>query len=277
MKINIGFDIIYTCSQPTPMVLMLNIHPSRVADIIEPDVLHFNPDVLKTTYFDGFGNVCTRVVAPAGPFHISTSAIVLDSGLPDPQNPMAEETPVPVLPNEVLVYLLASRYCETDRLAPFAWSLFGNVTPGWSRVRAIVEFVHNTIEFGYHHANPTKSAFDVLQQRRGVCRDFAHLAIALCRCMNIPARYATGYLGDIGVVRDAAPMDFSAWFEAYLGDQWYTFDARHNTPRIGRVLMAYGRDAADVALTTSIGEVILTQFNVWTIQLPENASSPSFV
>lgn len=277
MKINIGFDIIYTCSQPTPMVLMLNIHPSRVADIIEPDVLNFNPNVLKTTYFDGFWNFCTRVVAPAGPFQISTSAIVLDSGLPDPQNPMAEETPVPVLPNEVLVYLLASRYCETDRLAPFAWSLFGNVTPGWSRVRAIVEFVHNTIEFGYHHANPTKSAFDVLQQRRGVCRDFAHLAIALCRCMNIPARYATGYLGDIGVVRDAAPMDFSAWFEAYLGDQWYTFDARHNTPRIGRVLMAYGRDAADVALTTSIGEVILTQFNVWTIQLPEIAPQTSCV
>ncbi len=269
MQIELGFDIIYTCTQQTPMVLMLNIHPSRVNDIVVPDVLQFNPNVHQSTYFDSFGNVCTRVVAPPGPFQISTSAVIADDGLPDVIDFNAQETPVPMLPNDVLVYLLGSRYCETDRLAPTAWSLFGNVRSGWSRVQAIVAFVHNTVEFGYHHANPTKSAYDVMQQRRGVCRDFAHLAIALCRCMNIPARYATGYLGDIGVPRDPAPMDFSAWFEAYLGGRWYTFDARHNAPRIGRVLMAHGRDAADVALTTSIGEVTLTRFNVRTEEMLE--------
>jgi transglutaminase-like putative cysteine protease len=246
------------------MVLMLNVHPSRAPDIIRPDQLRIAPTLPATRYTDAFGNICTRLVAPAGQVEISTEALVADSGLPDAVEPDARQHEVAELPHDVLVFLLASRYCETDRLMQDAWARFGKTPLGWPRVQAICDFVHSHVRFGYQHARATKTAAEVAVERRGVCRDFAHLAITLCRCMNIPARYCTGYLGDIGVPPEPEPMDFSAWFEAYLGGRWYSFDARHNIPRIGRIVMARGRDAADVAISTTFGPNLLKCFVVHT-------------
>jgi transglutaminase-like putative cysteine protease len=190
--------------------------------------------------------------------------IVRDTGVPDPVVPDAIQHAVEELPPDVLAFLLGSRYCETDRLSEEAWRIFGQTPPGWARVQAICDFVHNQISFGYQHARPTKSALDAYNERLGVCRDYAHLAITFCRCLNIPARYCTGYLGDIGIPPVDLPMDFSGWFEVYLGGRWYTFDPRHNTPRIGRVLIARGRDAADVPITYTFGPNQLQSFKVWT-------------
>jgi transglutaminase-like putative cysteine protease len=264
MRIRVGFDIAYDCPAPTPMILTLNIHYSRVSSLATPDHLIINPAVPIRGYRDGFGNWCSRVVAQPGLTRIATDAIVNDTGLPDPVDLEAPQHEVDDLPDEVIVYLLASRYCELDRLLEPAWALFANTPPGWRRVQAICDFVHGHLTFGYEHARSARSAWEAFNERKGVCRDFAHLAVALCRCMNIPARYATGYLGDIGVPPDPAPMDFSGWFEAYLGGRWYAFDARHNVPRIGRVLIGLGRDAADVPLSTSFGPNTLASFKVWT-------------
>jgi transglutaminase-like putative cysteine protease len=218
-------------------------------------------------HHDSFDNWCTRILAPSGELCVCADALVNDTGLPDVVAPASPQTPVEALPGDMLGFLLGSRYCETDLLSPIAWQLFGNTMPGWGRVQAICDFVHNHVQFGYGFARSTKTAWDVFQERAGVCRDFAHLAIAFCRSMNIPARYCTGYLGDIGVPLSDAPMDFSGWFEAYLGGHWYTFDARHNTPRIGRVLIARGRDASDVAISTAFGPSLLTSFKVWTDEI----------
>jgi transglutaminase-like putative cysteine protease len=264
MQIRVGYELTYECPQPTPMLLMLNIHYSRASEIVVPDHLVTTPSVPLTPYRDFFGNWCTRMVAPAGQTRLSSSALVNDSGAPDVVAPDAAQLSVDAIPEEALLFLLGSRYCETDRLSPIAWQLFGQTPPGWSRVQAICDFVHDHLSFGYAYARPTKTAWEAFQERTGVCRDFAHLAVTLCRCMNIPARYCTGYLGDIGVPASSAPMDFSGWFEAYLGGRWYTFDARHNTPRIGRVLIARGRDAADVAISTTFGGNTLSRFQVWT-------------
>jgi len=262
MEIKVGFEISYAAVQPTPMVIMLSIHPSRFADIVGTEQITAGPEVPIGFYRDGFGNVCGRLVAPAGGVTLRGDALVRDSGLPDAVVPTAQQLPIDQLPDDVLQYLMPSRYCETDKLTDIAWSLFSNTPQGWARVQAIVDFVHNHVTFGYEHAHHMKSAHDVYAERAGVCRDFAHLALTFCRCMNIPARYCTGYLGDIGVPRDPAPMDFSGWFQVYLSGQWYTFDARHNMPRIGRILMGTGRDAADVALTTSFGRMDLVKFFV---------------
>jgi len=262
MEIKVGFEISHAAVQPTPMVVMLSIHPSRRADIVGAETIVAEPDVGIGFYRDSFGNICGRLVAPPGGVTLRGHALVRDSGLPDAVAPSAQQLPIDQLPDEVLLYLMASRYCETDKLTDIAWSLFGNTRPGWARVQAICDFVYDRVTFGYAHAHHMKSAHDVYEQRAGVCRDFAHLALTFCRCMGIPARYCTGYLGDIGVPPDPEPMDFSGWFEAWLSGQWYTFDARHNVPRIGRILMATGRDAADVALTTSFGRMILTKFVV---------------
>jgi transglutaminase-like putative cysteine protease len=269
MKIRVGFDIVYEFAAPTSMVLMLNVHPSRRGDLLRPDALRFAPAVPTSTYIDGFGNVCTRLVAPKGDLHISTDAILADSGRADEVAVGARQHEVAELPNEVLVFLLGSRYCETEPLMSMAWALFGNTVPGWPRVQAICDFVQSHVRFGYQFARPTRTAAQVAVERCGVCRDFMHLAVTLCRCMNIPARYCTGYLGDIGVVPDPDPMDFSAWFEVFLGNRWYTFDARHNTPRIGRILMARGRDAADVAISTTFGNNTLKRFLVHTDEMVE--------
>ncbi len=273
MKIRAGYQITYECPNPTPMILMLSVHPSRAADLVTGDKLHLSPAVAANSYHDGFGNVCHVVRAPAGKITLSTDFLIDDSGAPDDVAPGAVQHDLEALPVETLVYLLGSRYCETDRFTELAWSKFGNVAKGWPLVQAICDYVHDRIEFGYAHARPTKTAWDAHEERRGVCRDFAHLAIALCRCMNIPARYCTGYLGDIGVPPDPEPMDFSAWFEVYLGNRWYTFDARHNTPRIGRILMARGRDATDVAISTSFGLCTLAGFKVTTDEVRAGAAA----
>ena len=267
MQIRVGYQLTYTSSQPTPMILALNVHPSRAADLLVRDTVCTAPLTSTVSYRDAFGNVCTRLVAPTGTIRLFTDALVHDSGLPDVVASAAPQTPVEALPEDALQFLLGSRYCETDLLTPIAWQLFGNASPGWQRVQAISDFVHNHIRFGYGFARSTKTAWEAFQEKAGVCRDFAHLAIALCRCMNIPARYCTGYLGDIGVPVSDTPMDFSGWFEAYLGGRWYTFDARHNVPRIGRVVMARGRDALDVAISTAFGTSALTGFQVVTEEI----------
>ena len=264
MKLRVGFEMAYRCPQPTPMILALSIHYSRASDMLRPDHLVTTPSVPVTAYRDMFGNWCSRLVAPAGRFILSSDALVKDSGEPDVVAPWAVQTPVELLPESTLVYLLGSRYCETDQLSEFAWRQFGSGPTGWGRVQAICDFVHQRIEFGYQHARRTRTAWEAHNEGRGVCRDYAHLAIAFCRCMNIPARYCTGYLGDVGTEPPYGPMDFAGWFEAFLGDTWYTFDARNNTPRIGRVLIARGRDACDVALASTFGPNTLESFKVWT-------------
>ena len=270
MRIQVGYELLYDCPHPTPMMLMLHIHHTRAHDIVVPDQVTTSPSVPVAQYRDGFGNWCSRIVAPAGRIRIASTAILNDSGLPDPAGHMAHRHPVQDLPADVLVYLLGSRYCETDRLSETAWKLFEHAPDGWARVQAICDFVHNHIVFNYADARPTRTAWEAFNERRGVCRDYAHLAVALCRCMNIPARYCTGYLGDIGVPPPYGPMDFAGWFEAYLGGAWHTFDPRNNVPRIGRVLIARGRDATDVAISTTFGQNTLSGFRVWTDELDAN-------
>ena len=272
MKIRAGYEIAYECPQLTPMILMLSVHPSRAADLLTPDRPRLDPAIAANAYQDGFGNVCHVIHAPKGRITLSSDFLIEDSGAPDDVAPDAEQHPLERLPVETLVYLLGSRYCETDRFIQIAWAQFGNVPKGWPLVQAICDYVHGRTTFGYEHANPTKTAWHTHAEQRGVCRDFAHLAITLCRCMNVPARYCTGYLGDIGVPPEPTPMDFSAWFEVYLGGRWYTFDARHNTPRIGRILMARGRDATDVAITTSFGPNTLAGFKVHTDEVPAESA-----
>jgi len=269
VEIRVGFEIVCQCPPSTPIVAMLRIHPDRGSDLVGRENAEFSSLEPVRDYLDGFGNICSRMVAPAGDLHLRGEAIVRDTGKPDPVVPSAEEIPISRLPDAALLYLMGSRYCETDLLANFAWDMFGSLAPGWSRVQAICDFVHGHLEFAYCNARSTRSAASAYNERTGVCRDFAHLAITLCRAMNIPARYCTGYLGDIGVPVAPFPMDFSAWFEAYLGDQWYVFDARHNVPRIGRILMARGRDAADVPLITSFGPHSLLRFNVVTEEIAQ--------
>jgi len=264
VQIRVGFAMTYDCPQPTPMIFNLNVHFTRVSDLASRDDLVFDPPVPVAAYRDSFGNWCTRVVAPQGRMSVSADAIVNDSGAADAVAPRARQIPVPELPEETLLFLLGSRYCETDRLSEAAWNLFGNAPAGWGRVQAICDYVHRHIVFGYEHARMTRSAYEAFYDKTGVCRDYAHLAVALCRCMNIPARYCTGYLSDVGVPPPHAAMDFAAWFEAFLGGQWYTFDARNNTPRIGRILIARGRDASDVAISSTFGPNTLTSFKVWT-------------
>jgi transglutaminase-like putative cysteine protease len=267
MLIRAGYNIRFDTEVPTPLLAMLSIHPSRNKELATPHRILTTPDVPIYDYLDNFGNVCSRVTVPAGGLTLECDFTIGDSGEPDRAAPYAVQHPVEDLPDKVLVYLLGSRYCETDRLLETAWSLFGDIAPGWPKAQAIVDFVHNHLEFGYHHARSTRTAWDGYQEQHGVCRDFAHLAITLCRCMNIPARYCTGYLGDIGVPPVDAPMDFTAWFEVYLGGEWHTFDARHNKPRVGRILMARGRDATDTALATYFGPAVLANFQVHTDEL----------
>lgn len=270
MQIRVGFEIQYHCPQETPMILTVHIHYSRAADIVVPDHLNCDPFVPVTAHRDAFGNWCSRIVAPIGRIRLSSQAIVRDTGVPDVWAPGAYQHGVRDLPEDSLTFLLGSRYCETDRLTEAAWDLFSRTPLGWARVQAICDYVHDHIVFGYENASPTKTAWDAFRERKGVCRDYAHLAIAFCRCMNIPARYCTGYLGDIGVPPPYGVMDFAAWFEVYLGGEWHTFDARNNVPRIGRVLIARGRDAADVAIATTFGPNTLESFRVWTDEVEEN-------
>ena len=272
MRLRVGYKLKYAFPQPTPAILMLNIHFSRVAGLAAPDNVIVSPAVPISGYRDGFGNWCCRIVAPKGKVIISGNAIVTDTGKPDVVVPNAAQVPVEALPEEALVFLLASRFCDSDQLLDLAWKLFGRANPGWGRVQAICDFVHKHIEVGYAHASVSRTASQAYADKRGVCRDYAHLAVAFCRALNIPARYCTGYLGDVGTPPPYPPGDFAAWFEAYIGGEWYTFDPRNNVPRIGRVLIARGRDAADVAMTTTFGPNTLEGFKVWTDEVSETAA-----
>ncbi|MEO8421746.1 MAG: transglutaminase family protein [Hyphomicrobium sp.] len=275
MKLRVGYELKYAFPQPTPAILMLNIHFTRVAGLAAPDHIIVKPPVPISGYRDGFGNWCCRILAPAGKVSISSDAIVTDTGKPDPVVANATQVPVEDLPEEALVFLLASRFCDSDQLLDLAWKLFGSAKPGWGRVQAICDFVHKHIAFNYEHASATRTASQAYAEKRGVCRDYAHLAVAFCRALNIPARYCTGYLGDVGTPPPYPPGDFAAWFEAYIGGHWYTFDPRNNVPRIGRVLIARGRDAADVAMTTTFGPNRLEGFKVWTDEVADTLARPS--
>jgi transglutaminase-like putative cysteine protease len=272
MLIRVGFEVAFNSPAPTAMLLTLCLHPSRAPTVRKPEWLRIEPDVGLSEYIDSYGNRCGRAFVPTGRVIFSNDAVVEDCGLPDLQVWNAPQHNVQDMPSEVLLFLLASRYCEVDsELKEIAWKLFSQTPFGWPRVQAICNFVNRHIRFDYMQARANRTAREIYYERVGVCRDYMHLAITFCRCMNIPARYCTGYLGDIGVPLQPYPMDFSAWFEAYLGGQWYSFDARNNTPRIGRVLMARGRDAADVALTTTFGMNTLQSFKVWTEEVGASA------
>jgi transglutaminase-like putative cysteine protease len=271
MLVRVGYDIVFEHPQPTPIVAMLYLHPSCRPAIRRDEYLLIDPAVQVSEYVDGFGNRCGRFIAPAGRIRLWNDSVIEDSGTPDRQDPSARQHEIHELPDDVLEFLIASRYCEVDRMMTIAWQLFGATPAGWPRVQAICDYVHRCLRFDYMQACNTRTAYEAYQAHVGVCRDFAHLAITLCRCLNVPARYCTGYLGDIRVPKVPDPMDFSAWFEAYLGGTWYTFDARHNSPRVGRVLMARGRDAADAALLTSFGPNRLERFTVWADEVGEDA------
>ena len=268
MRINVGCELRFEFPQTTPMIVTLNVHFSRVSELERPDYLITKPSVPIEGYRDSFGNWCNRLVAPRGNFSLGTDAIIRVSGLSDPIDPTALQHQVQHLPAEVILFLLGSRYCETDRLSDEAWQLFGNTPLGWPRVQAICDFVHNHIAFGYEHSRATRTAFETYVECSGVCRDFAHLAVTFCRCLNIPARYCTGYLTDVGLPPPYPPNDFAAWIEVYLGGRWHTFDPRNNAPRIGRVLIGQGRDAADVPLTHTFGPGTLSGFRVWADEVP---------
>ena len=255
------------------MLLAMYPHLSNNRRTIGSDHIRTEPEAAVEEYIDMFGNRCARFVAPPGATTLWSDCVVEDTGKPDEFNWNARQHEIVDLPVETLTYLTASRYCESDELVDRAWELFGATPPGWARVQAIANWVQSHVIFGYRFGRATKTAVDVLREGTGVCRDFSHLFIALCRAMNIPARYASGYLSDIGAKPDGA-SDFCAWSEVFLEGRWYVFDARHNTPRIGRILMVRGRDAADVAMVTAFGNYLLTHLKVWTDEvdesLPEN-------
>ena len=263
MLIRIGYSLTYEFVQPTPMIVMLNVHYSRASDLLAPDTMITSPSTPVSSYRDSFGNWCNRLMAPAGTFLISADTTIRDPGRADEVAPEARQVAVQDLPDDHLVYLLPSRYCESDRLSETAWQLFGHIPHGWDRVQAVSAWVHQHITFGYQWARPTKTAWEAFEERQGVCRDYAHLGVALCRALNIPSRYCTGYLSDIEVPV-TGPMDFSGWFEVFLDGRWLTVDPRNLRPRKGRILIARGRDAADVAITTTFGPNLLVDFRVWT-------------
>ncbi len=269
MQFKTGYELVYNFSQPTPIILVVNVHDSRAADLVVTDRLNVEPAVPVRGYRDIFGNQCHRILAPAGRIRFSADAVVNDSGDPDVAVPDSEQHSVEELPDDTIRFLLGSRYCETDLLSDTAWQLFGGTEPGYQRVRAICDYVHNHIFFNYQNARPTRSAAEAYREGTGVCRDYAHLAITFCRCMNIPARYCTGYLSDLGTPLPYPPGDFAAWFEVWIGGHWHMFDPRNNVPRIGRILMARGRDASDVAIATTFGPNTLESFRVWTDEIVE--------
>lgn len=271
MKLRVGYELSYAFPQPTPVIALLNVHFTRVSDLLTPDHVRLSPSVPISGYRDGFGNWCSRFLGPVGDMVIASDFVMRDSGDQDPVVPDVPQVAVEELPEETLVFLLASRYCDSDRLLDLAWNLFGTAAPGTARVRAVCDFVHRHVTFGYEHARVTRTASEAYRERQGVCRDFTHLAVAFCRALNIPARYCTGYLSEVGRPEPHPAGDFAAWFEAYLGGRWHTFDPRNNVPRIGRILMARGRDAADVAITTTFGPNSLRAFRVWADEVAASA------
>jgi len=275
MRMRLGCRLTFELPAPTPMILLLNVHYSRASDLERPDLLVSDPPVPIEAFRDHFGNWGNRLVAPAGRMTVSTDGILRDSGLSDPVEYGAVQHLVEHLPADTLPFLLPSRYCESDALSEFAWTQFKDAPLGWGRVQAVCDFVHNHVRFGYEHSRPTRTAVETLAEGVGVCRDYTHLAVALCRALNIPTRYCTGYISDIGQPSPYPAMDFAAWMEVYLGGQWWTFDPRNNDTRFGRVLIARGQDAADVPLTHSFGQHELTGFEVW-IEKLDDSKAPTF-
>jgi transglutaminase-like putative cysteine protease len=273
MKIRFGYELAYWTPMRTPTILLLHTQLAAGQRYLRPDILTVDPPVPLRFYIDGFGNTCTRLELLAGTTVITADALIEDSGEPEPALWEAQEHPVGELPDDVLVYLLSSRYCDTEMLMEEAWREFGHLQPGWGRVQAICDFANQHLQFGYQFARPTRTASEAFRERLGVCRDFAHLAITLCRCMNIPARYCTVYLGDIGVPPVDAPMDFAGCMEVYLSGAWHMFDPRNNARRIGRIMIARGRDAGDVAISTSFGRSQLQRFRVWTDEVKDTLVS----
>jgi transglutaminase-like putative cysteine protease len=272
MHIRYGYDIALELAQPATILAMADVHSDFRRSIVEETELEVAPAMRAERLVDDSGNVVRRLSAPSGPVSLRLQGVFRADGREDEVDPAAEAVGVSDLPPETLPFLRASRYCETDLLSDFAWANFGSIGGGWARVQAICDFVHQRLRFSYPEARPTRTANEALAEGVGVCRDFTHLAVTLCRCLNIPARYCNGYLGDIGVPPDPAPMDFNAWFEAFLGRRWFTFDARHNQPRIGRILISRGRDAADIPMITTFGSHALTRFTVVTEEIEERAS-----
>ncbi len=269
MLIRAGYNLRFETEVSVPMLALLHVRPERQQDLRTPEILETEPKVPVQTYIDHFGNVCSRFTLPPGSTTLSVDFVIEDSGQPDPVAPNATQSLVEELPNDVMQFLFSSRYCEVSKLADEAWDIAKRTETGWERAEALVTAAHERIEFDYMKASTQHTARSAYDQRFGVCRDFAHLGITLCRAANIPARYCTGYLGDIGIDPVDYPMDFSAWFEAYLGGRWYTFDARHNKPRIARIVMARGRDATDTALTTQFGAARLAHFHVHTDEVAD--------
>jgi transglutaminase-like putative cysteine protease len=271
MQIRYGFNIEIDVPQAVTILTALDVESDRRRDIIEERPFSATSSGGVEVYTDGFGNICRRIQALPGTMSLSLDGVIYDSGVPDPIAPDAAQIPVAELPVETLPFLLASRYCETELLSDIAWSWFGAIPTGWAKVQAVCDFVHNHLTFSYPTARSTRTAWDAYNERIGVCRDFTHLAVTICRCLNIPARYCNGYLGDIGVPPNPSPMDFNAWFEAYLGGRWYTFDARHNMPRIGRIVVARGRDAMDIPMLHTFGPHYLRRFEVITEEVRGHA------
>lgn len=276
MKIRAGFQIAYDCQNDTPMLLVLKVHPSRERDLCSEQALVFNRVSSQRDYLDVFGNACTRIVATPGTTTISAQFEVSDRGVPKLLPGQAVQLPIQDLPDDVLVFLLGSRYCDTDRLTDFAWKQFSATPLGWPRVKAVLDFVHGHLAFDYDRADPMRTAHGGFMDRTGVCRDLAHLTIMLCRCLNISARYCTGYLGDIGVPKDPHPMDFSAWCEVYLGGRWWTVDARHNVPRIGRILMARARETAGLCRSDFESRRDITLWPEWLCHWPYDCGALHF-
>jgi transglutaminase-like putative cysteine protease len=274
MLISFGFDIALRLESEASVLFYLKLHPSRLRDLVSPEQFEIQPGYHFDEFLDNYGNRCGRVHCKPGIIRFTNRGIIRDSGELDPIDPPARQEEIFKLPADAMAYLLPSRYCESDsELASFAWEKFGPTQTGWERVQAICEFVHQHVEFDYAKAKADRTALETFRERVGVCRDFTHLAITLCRCLNIPARYVNGYLGDIGVPPAPYPMDFSAWMDVYLGGRWFSFDPRHNCRRIGRIVVARGRDACDVPLTISFGKHSLEAFSVVTEEVPEEMAS----
>ena len=267
----VGCEFTYESTGPTPAIAQVFARPDGGHRIRDERCALTPSETAFREYRDIFGNRCGRFVIPEGPFPLRYDALVEVSPDPDPATPNAEQHAIEDLPDETLLFLLPSRYCHPDRLMSVAWDLFGETEPGWARVQAICDWVHSNISF-MRGSVGLADATEVYLQRRGVCRDFAHLAVTLCRAMNVPARYGFGYMGDIGVPPMDAAMDFHAWFEVYLGGRWHVFDCRHNTPRIGRIFIGKGRDAIDVAMLTTFGPATLQTMTVWADEVPEDTT-----
>lgn len=272
MLIRYGYDITIDSDGPLPMILQMSARPERQLDLRDTEAFATSPPVPFSTFVDRHGNFCRRLTAPPGPFQITQRALIADSGLPEPVFQDAQEMPIEALPDDVLSFLMASRYVDTDLISQAAWDLFGNIAPGWGRVQAIMDWVHGHIAFDYMDADATRTAHDAFLQGKGVCRDYAHLAIAMCRALNIPARYVNAYLGDIGMPPPYGPMDFAASVQVYLSGRWWSFDPRNNLRRIGRIVVGYGRDAGDVALISSFGQHRLINFTVITDEVDKNGN-----